>query len=168
MIWRLLRRSLLWHVVGILLGGVGLALGYFTAALLGGTTGTELIAAFTYMGVYGLIAFTAFTPVAVVPLAAWSYGTARLPSLEPQSRFRRLLVLSAVAALLTLPVTVGTILVLGMDSGRVPGSPLMRVTGMVVREWRMLFTFFPASFGWFVGPRMLVPSLRGRFEVDPE
>ncbi|MBK7593836.1 MAG: hypothetical protein IPP98_05485 [Gemmatimonadetes bacterium] len=166
MIWRLLRRVLLWHAVGIFLGGLGLALGYFTAALLGGTTGSELIAAFTYMGVYALIAFTAFTPVAVVLLAAWSYGTARLPSLEPPALFRRLLVLSAVAALLTLPVAVGTILVLGMDSGRDPGSPLMRVTGMVVREWRMLFTFFPAAFGWFVVPRMLVPSLRGRFGVE--
>lgn len=166
MIWRLLWRAILWHGLGILLGGFGLGVGYYIALALDGPDRTGAMLGALYMGIFGLIAFTAFTPVAVVLLAVWSYGAARLPSLESPSLFRRLLVLSGVAVLLTAPVTIGTMLVTGMDNTRDGQTGMAAVRSVLIQDWRVLLIFLPASLGWFVAPRILAPSLWGRFAIE--
>ncbi|MBP6571544.1 MAG: hypothetical protein KA226_09015 [Gemmatimonadales bacterium] len=165
-VWSLLRRLFLWHTCGVVLGAVGFGLGFYTSVLLGPTMGSELIAAALYMAVMGLIVFTVLTPVAVGLLGIWTYAAWRLPRLEPTTLVLQTLVLSVVALLLMVPLAIGTMLLLGMrgaDDGR---SALAIVVAALLRDWPVVFTFLPAALGWFVAPRLLVPSLRGRFVIS--
>ena len=161
------RRILVWHAVGIGLGTLGFGLSSFLLSLWVSAPAEDLFfSAFStavYTAPMALIGFVKLTPIAVAVVAVWTLSAWRLPSLEsgPGLRGKALLILTG--CLLVVPIEIGFFGATGAHFRGSSESGLGLVGPILRQEGGATFVFVVTALSWFVGPRLLAPSLWPRF-----
>jgi hypothetical protein len=161
------RRILVWHAVGIGLGTLGFGLSSFVLALSGSAPAEESFwdAFFSaaYTAPIALIGLIRLTPIAVALLALWTLSAWRLPALESGSRWGGKALLIVTGCLLWVPIEIGLMTATGAQFRGTSQSGLGLVGPIFRQEGGATLVFLMTALGWFVGPRLLAPSLWHRF-----
>ncbi len=156
---RFIPAILLWHATGACLAAMCFGLATI-AWTLGQSDLNEMVAGMLFMGVGALFTMVMYTPVALLILAGWAALAALIPALERGAAWRRAATLSVVAAALTAPFLIAMWLLLGMQLNGETRRPIEVILSTMSGHWQNSLMYFPAMLGWFVLPRLIVPSLR--------
>jgi hypothetical protein len=166
----LVRRILVWHALGIGLGTLGFGLSYFVISLSSAPAEEPFFDAFfsaAYTAPIALIGLIRLTPVALALLALWTLSAWRFPVLESGPGLRGKALVLVTGCVLLVPMEIGLLSATGAHFQGTPHSGLELVGPILRQDGGATFIFLVTALGWFVGPRLLAPSLWPRFAGRP-